>query len=72
MNLLKKDLLKINSKFKFYTNELSSCDIKKINEAENEDEKDNLEYAWSEPRLTYRGILYCLPKEVKIDGLKKI
>jgi len=71
-NLLKDKLLKINKNFKFYTNELSSCDPKKVEEAEDMDELDNLIYAWSKPEKTYRGFLYCLPEEVKIDGLKRI
>ncbi|MDD2756981.1 MAG: hypothetical protein PHS80_15820 [Methanothrix sp.] len=78
--LLKKDLLNINPNFKFYTNELSSCNPVTLNYKDiidsglnlDAETLDNLEYAWSCPRLTYRGILYCLPKEVKIDGLKLI
>lgn len=71
MNLLKKDLLKVNPKFRFYTNELSSCDIMKIEETEDKDMIENLKYAWSKPDKTYRGILYCVPKKIKVEGLKE-
>ena len=85
MNLLRKDLLKVNPNFKFYTNELSSCDILTLKELDDkhfekgmddftnyQDMKENLEYAWSKPEKTYRGILYCLLKKVNIEGLKEI
>ena len=82
MNLLRKDLLKINPNFKFYTNELSSCDIiipvEEVEKMEAEgkrydyDRMENLKYAWSKPEKTYRGLLYCLPKKVNIEGLKEI
>lgn len=79
LDLLKDKLRKINPTFKFYTNELSSCDIVKPNKEDiikagltyDKEVRDNLKYAWSEPRLTYRGILYCLPEEVNINGLRK-
>ncbi len=69
--LLKKDLLNIN-KFHFYTNELSSCDIvtPMIRDIEStglevdRETIDNLEYAWTKPEKTYRGILYCLPSKL--------
>lgn len=70
--LLKNDLLAVNPDFKFYTNELSSCNIKKLEDAKDWEEFKNLRYTWSKPEKTYRGILYCVPKEVKIDGLKLI
>jgi hypothetical protein len=78
--LLKKDLLNVNPNFVFYTNELGSCSPVTLNYKDitnsglhlDEETINNLEYAWKEPKLTYRGILYCLPKEVKIDGLRKI
>lgn len=84
MKLVKKDLLKVNPNFKFYTNELSSCDImtirevrklwqeEKITDQEYDDMLENLKYTWSKPEKAYRGILYCLPKKVKIEGLKEI
>ena len=69
LNLIKKDLFKVNPEFYLYTNELASCDILTTNSQDilstglpyNEDILDNLNYAWKEPRLTYRGILYALP-----------
>ncbi len=83
MNLLRSGLKRVNPKFHFYTNELSSCDIVKpnrisIKEAGLPYDKEvlsNLKYAWKEPRLTFRGILYCLPsklskKEMVELGLK--
>lgn len=84
MELLKKDLLKVNSKFHFYTNELKSCDILTLDEATKlyvdrliddntyREMINNLKYAWSKPDKTYRGILYCLPKKVNIEGLREI
>ena len=77
MNLLKKDLLRVNPNFKFYTNELSSCDIVTLEEERRTgpldvDRYNNLEYAWSSPEKTYRGILYCVPKKINIEGLKEI
>jgi hypothetical protein len=72
LDLLRKDLLKVNPNFKFYTNELSSCQPKPLDEALDLDEYNNLLYAYSKPEKTYRGILYCLQKRVKINGLKLI
>ena len=80
-NLLKNDLRNVNSNFKYYTNTKESCDIIRIEDVKNgkvpyifpDDETiSNLEYAWSKPEKTYRGILYCTPKEVNLDGLKII
>ena len=72
MELVREKLLKINNKFNFYTNTLESCDIvkpiaKEIRDAGLDvdfETVDNLNYAWTEPRLTYRGILYCLPTKL--------
>ena len=82
MDLLKEDLLRVNPNFKFYTNELSSCDILKEKDAiirmangkpiYDDDMLSNLRYVWSSPEKTYRGILYCLPDDVNIKGLRKI
>ncbi|MCH7568465.1 MAG: hypothetical protein IIA87_03505 [Nanoarchaeota archaeon] len=69
--LLEKDLNKVNPNFKFYTNELSSCDIVRPYETDDPDERANLEYAWSKPEKTFRGILYCVPKKINIKGLKE-
>jgi hypothetical protein len=80
MKLIKKYLLKINPNFKFYTNTLEGCDIVKpdrvsiFNAGLRPDIEtiDNLNYAWKEPRLTYRGILYCVPEKLdKSFGLRE-
>lgn len=84
LDLLRPGLQKINPKFNFYTNTLASCDIvrpncKDIRKAGlecHEDISSVLKTAWSEPRLTFRGILYVLPtkltkKELKELGLRK-
>ena len=80
MDLLRKKLKRINKNFKFYTNRVESCDIVKSNaedikEAGLEvdfDTLDNLDYAWTDPRLTYRGILYCLPSKLNDKELKEL
>ena len=89
MKLLRKDLLNVNPNYKFYTNELKSCDIITIKELEQGDSivhskdydsglqnyrdmKENLQYAWSKPDKTYRGILYCVPKKIEVEGLREI
>jgi len=80
LKLIKKNLMKVNRKFKLYTNELSSCEIvtpvmqDMLDAGLETDEEtlDNLEYVWSKPEKTYRGILYALPEKVNIDGLKAI
>jgi hypothetical protein len=80
MNLLRKDLLKVNSNFKFYTNELKSCDIvdekgkdiRKMGLPYDEEMKSTLKFVHSKPEKTFRGLLYCLPKKISIEGLKEI
>ena len=79
-NLLKKSLNKINKHFFFYTNTLEGCNPVKMNIEEikqaglriDEDTLSNLEYMWSAPRLTYRGVLYCLPTELNKKELKEL
>jgi len=71
-DLVKDKLKRVNKNFHFYTNELASCDIKKLEEAEDMDEFDNLKYVWSKPEKTYRGILYCVPKKINVGGLKEL
>jgi len=76
MKLIKKDLLKIYPKFRFYTNTLASCDIMKPKETKDKVKLENLKYAWKTPRLTYRGLLYCTPtrltsKEQRELGLRE-
>ena len=78
LELLKEDLLNINPNFKFYTNELESCQIVKKEEVikgieglePDFETLENLDYAWSTPRLTYRGLLYCSPDKILVKGLK--
>lgn len=74
LDLIKEDLFNVNPDFKLYTNELANCDIMKIEEATDNEMKDNLIYAWSKPEKTYRGILYCLPAEINVKefGLKEL
>ncbi len=84
LDLMRKGLNGINPNFHFYTNTLAGCDIVKNNEKSikqaglpyDKEVRKNLKYAWQEPRLTYRGILYALPKpltktELKNLGLRK-
>lgn len=83
MDLIRNKLKNINKEFFFYTNTLESCDIVKCNAQDiinaglevDSDTLGNLDYAWTSPRLAYRGILYCLPtelseKEIKLLGLR--
>lgn len=69
LDLIHKDLMNVNPDFNLYTNELASCDIVELDHTDldragvdiNSDTLSNLEYLWSEARLTYRGILYATP-----------
>lgn len=79
LELIKKELLEVNPDFKFYTNELATCEV--YNEKTILDSgmvidwetMDNIRYANSTPRLTYRGILYALPTDIGSEiALKKI
>ena len=74
LDLINEELFKINPNFSLYTNELSTCDIMKPEETSDPLIKDNLEYAWSKPEKTFRGILYCIPEEIdeKEFQLKKV
>jgi len=71
MELLRESLYNVNPNFHFYTNELSSCEIMKVKEATDEEMKDNLQYAWMKPEKTFRGILYCTPFPIEIEGLRE-
>ncbi len=72
MDLVRDKLHKINKNFYFYTNKLESCDIVKPIATDiidaglivDYDTLDNINYAWTCPRLTYRGFLYCLPTKL--------
>lgn len=72
MNVVGGLLKKVNPSFHYYTNNLEGCDIMKPEETDDPIKKDNLKYAWSTPRLTYRGILYCCPTELPDFGLVKL
>lgn len=80
IELLEKSLKRINKRFHFYTNTLEGCNVVKNNAAAirkagltvDYDTLDNLDYAWSSPRLTYRGFLYCLPDALSAKELKKL
>lgn len=80
MNLVKKSLLAINKNFKFYTNRLESCDIVKPTKTDilksglpyDTEVISNLKYAQESPRLTYRGLLYCLPDKLKLKELEEL
>ena len=71
-NLLEDDLKNINPNFHYYTNTLKSCDIVKLDHPDiknagldiNTDVLSNLEYAWTNPDKTYRGLLYALPSKL--------
>ena len=77
--LIKRDLMNVNPSFFLYTNDLASCEIiTKPDEMKglypDFETLDNIKYAHSSPRLTYRGILYCVPEKLDIRefDLKKI
>lgn len=78
-NLLKADLKKVNPDFHYYTNELSGCEIYNTTTIINSgmivdyDTMENVRYANLTPRLKFRGILYCIPKELNLENyeLKK-
>lgn len=80
IKLLREPLKNITDEFYLYTNRLESCDIVKPNREDmeaaglpiDEETLGNLNYAWKTPRLTYRGILYCLPTELKQEELDKL
>ena len=70
--LLTEKLKKVNMDFHYYTN--TKCDIytkESIKELINDsDTQSNLEYTWSKPEKTYRGILYCVPKKLNLKNYK--
>lgn len=72
LELMKFELKRVNPKFKFYTN--TECDIIKsgseIGLKDDEEMKSTLEFIWSKPEKTYRGILYCIPREVNLNKYK--
>lgn len=73
MDVVQQGLSRINPRFHYYTNRLEDCDILTPEMAADEVMKDNLKYAWSSPRLTYRGLLYAVPRELPNEfKLRKI
>jgi len=75
-DLVKESLMKVNPNFKFYTNKKEFCDIITVEEVKEgkikgieatEDVLDNLNYVWSNEEKTYRGILYCTPRELDLS-----
>lgn len=69
--LIRGDLMKVNPNFRLYTNDISSCDIITSPDGieglhPDEETLDNIRYAHSAPRLTYRGLLYCVPEDLDL------
>ena len=64
LNVVGNLLRKVNPNFHYYTNRLEDCDIMTPDMATDAVMRDNLEYAHKTPRLTYRGILYAVPKKL--------
>lgn len=72
--LIKDDLIKVNPNFHLYTNTKEFCEIYNEKTIANvpgitldEDTLDNIRYAHSAERLTYRGMLYCVPEELDLN-----
>jgi hypothetical protein len=80
MKLLRKPLLRVNPKFNFYTNNIEGCNPVTQNYSDivncglnlDDETLDNINYAWTCPRLTYRGILYALPSKLTKEEMKKL
>lgn len=76
--LIKERLRKVNPEFRYYTNSNEFSDIhtpetlKRIGLDKDTEAIDNIKYAWSNERLTKRGILYCVPKELDLNKYKLI
>ena len=74
-NIVKEELQKINNNFNYYVNYKEACKIvtandfisRKLLPLELDSENiDSLDFIWSHPFKTYRGILYCIPKELNL------
>jgi hypothetical protein len=78
MELLRDRLKKVNRRFKFYTNTEEFSEIyteetlKEIGLEKDPEALDNIKYAWSNQRLTKRGILYCVPRKLNLKKYKLI
>ena len=75
-NLLKEWLYAVNPNFNYYCNTRELCDImtvQRITDGEvpnlNPDPEvlDAMQYVWSLPEKTYRGILYAVPKKLDLN-----
>ena len=70
--LLSKRLKNVNKDFHYYTN--TECDIIKsgteIGLNDDEEMKSTLDFVWSSPEKTKRGILYCVPKKLDLNKYK--
>ncbi|MFA5394976.1 MAG: hypothetical protein WC346_03050 [Methanogenium sp.] len=73
--VVKEGLRKINPDFVFYTNYKDACKIVTKEDITTGklphlqltlDMEDSLNFIWSDPFKTYRGILYCVPKELDL------
>ena len=73
----------VNPNFHYYTNTLETCDILTVDRIQsgeipnleiNDTIIDNMQYVWSNPTKTYRGLLYCTPTELDLTkfDLRKI
>lgn len=78
MEMVRDLLKKINSNFHFYTNtnEFSNIhtltSLRRIGLSADKDAISNIKYAWSKERLTKRGILYAVPRELDLNKFKLI
>lgn len=74
INIVKKDLMNINPDFKLYTN--TKCDIVTAEEIKtgkiplldwNSEMEKTMNFVWSNPIKTYRGILYASPYDLDLN-----
>ena len=76
--LIKEGLKRISGKFRFYTNTPKWADIhteQTLSQIGLENDKeaiDNIRYAWTSERLTKRGILYAIPRELDLNKYRLI
>ena len=72
-NLIKEEINKVNPDFYYYHNTMIGCDIitreeiVRLNLSQPLVALDNLDYAYSSPDKTYRGILYATPKKLDLS-----
>lgn len=71
--LVKNDIMQVNPDFHYYTNKKEFCEIYDENTIKevpgielDTDTLDNIRYAHTTERLTYRGFLYAVPKELDL------